>query len=73
MPCGAIPITRVQEKEDFYEDHYNDKFTEGFKENIKGSVGMPLGVLMASLPWRDEECMEIMKEIESKINFDHKI
>ena len=34
---------------------------------------MPLGVLVASMPWRDEECMEIMKCIEDRVKFDHKI
>ena len=44
MPCGAVPITHVEQHEQIYEDTFNDRFTKPLRENMEGSVGLPVGV-----------------------------
>jgi len=30
----------------------------------KHSLGMPVGVQCVTLPWQDEKCLRVMKEVE---------
>lgn len=36
---------------------------------MEGSVGMPINVQIATMKWRDEECLAVMKILEDNINF----
>lgn len=73
MPCGAIPVTRVRNDEEYFKDNINDKFTKAFQENMPGTAGLPIGVLVGGLAWKDELCFSIMHKLEKKIQFSHDI
>lgn len=65
FPAGAVPITQVKENEQIYQPMYDDNFARAFKGNAEGSLGLPVGVQVVGLPWRDELVVETMKLIDS--------
>jgi fatty acid amide hydrolase len=71
-PTGTIPITTVtKEEEGIYDaSKYNDSYDRACKRAMEQSVGLPIGVQVASLPFKDELVLRIMKEIEMEITFD---
>ena len=69
MPAGVVPITKVLEEEQIYEDNINDSYTKSFKDNMLGSKGLPVGVHISALPWKDELVFDVMKVIEENIYF----
>jgi fatty acid amide hydrolase len=69
FPCGALPITRVEENEEVYESRFNDKIAKSLKENIIGSKGLPVGIQIVGIPFKDELVLEVMQNIEGKAKF----
>ena len=69
MPGGVLPITKVEKNEEIYEDDINDDFTKSFKEQIEGSTGLPVGVHVSALCWKDESVFVVMKIIEDYVQF----
>ena len=70
FPVGAVPISKIQENEEEYDDPVNrDRIYHLAKECCKGSKGLPVGVQVSTLPYKDELCLFLMKEIEEKIKF----
>ena len=68
-PTGVVPITKVREEEQIYDVGYKDKLSELARDCCKDAKGLPVGVQVSTLPFKDELCLFIMKEIEGKINF----
>jgi len=68
-PTGVVPITKVKEEEQIYNDGYQDKLSALAKECCQDAKGLPVGVQVSTLPFNDESCLFLMREIESKINF----
>ena len=66
FPAGAVPITKVRENEQFYEGP-PDKVTEVIKQMMNESEGLPIGVQVATLPFEEEKCLRVMKEIQDSI------
>ena len=70
IPVGVIPITLVKEDEQFYEDEINnDIYAKKTNENMKNSKGLPIGVQVCSSRFKEEICLNVMKQIESKKGF----
>ncbi|XP_070557736.1 vitamin D3 hydroxylase-associated protein-like [Ptychodera flava] len=70
-PTGTLPITKVTEEDDReLENSYpeNDMWYKLVKEASKNSAGLPVGVQCVALPWQEEMCLRIMKEIEILVN-----
>jgi len=65
FPAGVVPITRVRENEQTYQPMYDDNFSKILKGNAEGSLGLPIGVQVVGLPWREELVVETMKLIDS--------
>ena len=75
LPTGCVPITLVQKGEDVYpESQYKDKdsFYHWEVKNMKDSVGLPVGVQITTLPYEDEKCVNIMRQLEEEIQFNKK-
>ena len=71
-PTGSVPITKVREGEDEYElseGLFKDIFTAPAKKTMKGSLGLPVGIQVCTLPWEDEKCLRVMKEVETAVGF----
>ena len=69
FPAGQMPITRVQEDEQFYESKFNGKMEKAVKKSMKGSAGLPVGIQVVSTPWNDEKIVEVMRIIEREVKF----
>ncbi|XP_077996177.1 vitamin D3 hydroxylase-associated protein-like [Glandiceps talaboti] len=70
FPAGVIKVTNVtKEDEDNLESHFvvEDTYDQMAKEACTGSVGLPVGVQCVALPWREELCLRLMKEIETAV------
>jgi len=72
FPAGVVPVTRGT-NEDTLNDRQlfstKDMFHKAMKLNLEGCEGLPMSVQVASLPYREEICLRIMKELETSIGY----
>lgn len=68
-PAGVVPIDFVRDNETFYQSKYDDLVTKGARAVTKSSVGLPMAIHVASLPFRDEIALAVMKQIEDIFQF----
>jgi fatty acid amide hydrolase len=70
FPAGSVPITRVTAEDDRnLEAEYpaTDVITKLVKRFASDSENLPVNVQCVSLPWRDEVCLRVMKELQYEI------
>ncbi|XP_035699652.1 fatty-acid amide hydrolase 1-like [Branchiostoma floridae] len=69
FPAGVVPVTTVTEEDDRLLDDWrgygNDLFDRLFKQTSRGAVGLPVAVQCVALPWQEEKCLRLMKEVET--------
>ncbi|XP_027002568.2 fatty-acid amide hydrolase 1 isoform X2 [Tachysurus fulvidraco] len=69
FPAGVIPITKVTaEDEDqlrCYKGTFGSYADKLFIKAVEGGVGLPLAVQCVSLPWQEELCLRLMRELEA--------
>mmetsp|Transcript_30064 Transcript_30064/g.78892 ORF Transcript_30064/g.78892 Transcript_30064/m.78892 type:complete len:636 (+) Transcript_30064:121-2028(+) len=70
FPAGIVPLTTVRPGEEVYEAPTQDKLTAQATEALRGAGGMPIGVQVATLPYRDELCLRVMADLESACETD---
>lgn len=67
-PAGVVPVTKVTaydvNKLQDYRGHYHDRWDAQVKKACEKSLGMPVAVQCVALPFRDEKCLRLMKEVE---------
>jgi Asp-tRNA(Asn)/Glu-tRNA(Gln) amidotransferase A subunit family amidase len=76
-PAGTVPVTTVQSSEEVYPVDklprtQRDSLARLVAKSIVGSQGLPVGVQVMTPMWKDEKCIEIMREIERGVNFQEK-
>jgi hypothetical protein len=54
FPVGVVPITFVQPSEEIYCSGYADRISAMASASLRGSSGLPIGVQVVGLPYRDE-------------------
>ncbi|XP_069089325.1 fatty-acid amide hydrolase 1-like [Pleurodeles waltl] len=68
FPAGVVPVTIVTEDDEEqlkqYKGHYNDHWDNLLKQAARGGVGLPVAVQCVALPWQEELCLRLMKEVE---------
>jgi fatty acid amide hydrolase len=71
MPSGVVPCTYVTKDDDFNLNKYqkNDPWDNKVHQAAGDSVGLPVAVQVAALPWEDEMCLHVMKELELAMDF----
>ena len=69
FPSGALPVTRVQSDEQFYRSKFNFEFEGAIQQVMEGSEGLPVGVQVASVSWKEEKILQVMKIIETGVKF----
>jgi len=71
LPSGIVPVTVVKEDEQHYKNSsVKDKLSNMLDERMRDNTkGMPIGVQVATLPFTDELCLNVMKQIEEEVNF----
>jgi fatty acid amide hydrolase len=69
FPTGVVPVTVVREDEQTYEATKGDIVAKAIAEAVAGSAGLPVGVQVSAMPFRDELCLRLMREMEEVIAF----
>ncbi|KAM4722518.1 fatty-acid amide hydrolase 1-like isoform 3-T3 [Rhinophrynus dorsalis] len=69
FPAGVVPVSIVTQADEeelkHYKGYYNDHWDKLFKKAVEGGLGLPLSVQCAALPYQDELCLRLMKEVET--------
>ncbi|CAG9335017.1 unnamed protein product [Blepharisma stoltei] len=82
-PAGNVPVGYINEDEQYYNET-NEEWTKYMNKLMQNSKGLPINVQVIAAPFRDEMCLNVMKQLEedipfwgdrksSKIGFIHKI
>ncbi|XP_073420040.1 fatty-acid amide hydrolase 1-like isoform X2 [Dendrobates tinctorius] len=68
FPAGVLPVTTVTHEDEealkMYEGHHKDFWDKLLKEAMTDSVGLPVAIQCVALPWQEEQCLRLMKEVE---------
>lgn len=73
FPAGCIPVSVVTAEDvTAMLDSYPtlsalSEVHELLKKDLKGAIGLPLAVQVATLPYQDELCLRIMKDVENGV------
>ncbi|NXT81590.1 VDHAP protein, partial [Zapornia atra] len=69
FPAGVVPVSTVTEADEeelkLYQGCCDDPWDRTLKEAVAGAVGMPVAVQCVALPWQEELCLRLMKEVET--------
>jgi fatty acid amide hydrolase len=68
LPSGTVSITRVAAGEDCNRPQARDEVLRKAKMTDEGSVGLPVGVQVSSLPWREDVALAVMGAIEKSVD-----
>ncbi|KAM3572655.1 hypothetical protein VYU27_005341 [Nannochloropsis oceanica] len=74
FPAGMVPVTRVREDEACYPlkelpRMQRDSIARAAAKTMQGSAGLPVGVQVAFLPFQDEMCLHVMKDLQDAVKF----
>jgi fatty acid amide hydrolase len=64
FPAGTLSLSRVRKGEDRTRPESRDKVLQQAHAVDRGSVGMPVAVQVAALPWRDDVALAVMAALE---------
>jgi fatty acid amide hydrolase len=67
LPSGTVSLTRVANGEDASRPGSRDTVLQKAKLTDAGSVGLPIGVQVSSLPWREDIVLALMAALESSV------
>ena len=67
LPSGTVSTTRVAAGEDSTRPQSRDAVLRKAKLTDEGSVGLPVGVQVSSLPWREDVVLAVMGAIEKSV------
>lgn len=70
FPSGVVPVGIVNEDEAYFKDRFNDPVTWACDKFMKDGRGLPIALQVASLPYKDEVALSVMKSIEEIFKFD---
>ncbi|KFQ34355.1 Vitamin D3 hydroxylase-associated protein, partial [Mesitornis unicolor] len=74
FPAGVVPVSTVTEADEeelkLYRGCCDDPWDQTLKQAVAGAavagaVGLPVAVQCVALPWREELCLRLMKEVET--------
>jgi fatty acid amide hydrolase len=64
LPCGTVSITRVADGEDGGRPDARDHVLRNAQRTDHGSVGLPIGVQVSALPWKEHIVLAVMAALE---------
>lgn len=67
LPSGVISLTRVQPGEDGPLASARDQVLQQASVAQAGSVGLPVGVQVSALPWREDIVLALMRLLEAEV------
>nr|XP_014700123.2 vitamin D3 hydroxylase-associated protein-like [Equus asinus] len=69
FPAGTVTVDTVTEEDEEelkqYQGYYHDFWDTQLRKSVEGGVGLPIAVQCVALPWQDELCLRLMKEVET--------
>ncbi|KFQ17194.1 Fatty-acid amide hydrolase 1, partial [Merops nubicus] len=69
FPAGVVPVSTVTEADEeelkLYHGYCDDPWDRMLKQAVAGGVGLPVAVQCVALPWQEELCLRLMKEVET--------
>jgi fatty acid amide hydrolase len=65
MPAGVVAAGRVAKDEESDRPRVRDRTEQDALRIERGSAGMPVGVQVAGLPWREDQVLATMKALET--------
>jgi fatty acid amide hydrolase len=65
LPAGVVSLSRVREGEDAGRQDSGDAVLHQAYEVDQGSIGLPVSVQVAALPWRDDVTLAVMAALET--------
>jgi fatty acid amide hydrolase len=65
LPSGTVAMTRVAPGEDTSRPRSRDQVLRKAKATDEGSLGLPVGVQVSALPWREDVVLAVMGALES--------
>ncbi|NXG42322.1 FAAH1 hydrolase, partial [Psilopogon haemacephalus] len=69
FPAGVVPVSTVTEADEeelkLYRGCCDDPWDHMLKQAVTGAVGLPVAVQCVALPWQEELCLRLMKEVET--------
>ncbi|NXR10859.1 FAAH1 hydrolase, partial [Semnornis frantzii] len=69
FPAGVVPVSTVTEADEedlkLYQGCCDDPWDHMLKQAVAGAVGLPVAVQCVALPWQEELCLRLMKEVET--------
>ncbi|NXH12417.1 FAAH1 hydrolase, partial [Bucco capensis] len=69
FPAGVVSVTTVTEADEeelkLYQGYCDDPWDQTLKQAVAGAVGLPVAVQCVALPWQEEMCLRLMKEVET--------
>ena len=78
FPAGHVPVTITRADECAFDKRRaqepgfgTDSFTRDAESTLHGAEGLPAGVQIATLPYQDEQCMRVMRDLEDALPFTH--
>lgn len=72
FPAGTVPISTVHEDEEISvtASKFSDDWQKKAEETLKNTRGLPLGIQIATKPFEDELCLEIMRQIDENVTLE---
>ncbi|KAM9324610.1 fatty-acid amide hydrolase 1 [Gastrophryne carolinensis] len=68
FPVGVLPVTAVTKEDEEalkgYTGHHKDFWDKLLKKAVSDGLGLPVAVQCVTLPWQEEKCLRLMKEVE---------
>uniref|UniRef100_A0A250Y335 Fatty-acid amide hydrolase 1 n=1 Tax=Castor canadensis TaxID=51338 RepID=A0A250Y335_CASCN len=68
FPAGVVPVTTVTAEDEAQMEHcrgyFGDIWDRMLQKAMKKSVGLPVAVQCVALPWQEEMCLRLMREVE---------
>ncbi|XP_037683249.1 fatty-acid amide hydrolase 1 [Choloepus didactylus] len=68
FPAGVVPVTMVTAEDEAQMEHYRgyfgDIWDKVLQKAMKKSIGLPVAVQCVALPWQEELCLRLMREVE---------
>ena len=64
LPSGTLATTRVRSGEDTGRSSARDRVLRRAVQTDAGSVGLPVGVQISALPWREDIVLALMGSLE---------
>jgi fatty acid amide hydrolase len=66
LPAGTVAASRVRPGEDMERTFSSEIVAAGSYRADNGSIGLPVGVQVASRLWRDDVCLAVMHALEAE-------